>query len=332
MNLNSIHTAPAKNDSLSVTILDGHTMHRGIISICDGDDEGICFLTMDVRPFYRQLKNNPRVPLCGIYPYGQKTCKNAMGQPTWDPGFTLRIISEACQIPEAEVREVVKPWAKDHPDHPIVKPAVQRSAAKLKSGGAMERKMSHDTLFKALVDSGCDWKTIVLILLISAILGNSAGAGVDFDYLHGSDLGMGIGARAMGMGGAFTAVADDASAVFWNPAGLAQLTDNRIFLSGDYPGVFSSAGLVYRPTLTALRRHRLAIGLALVNRLRFSGDSGDDVWDDNASTLLSLAMVDIDDDFSGAIRSKTMDVRFSLALAPLDSRRLLLGVNYIHLD
>ncbi|MGH9407989.1 MAG: hypothetical protein ACRD1V_00890, partial [Vicinamibacterales bacterium] len=29
------------------------------------------------------------------------------------------------------------------------------------------------------------------------------------------------GVRAQGMGGAFTAVADDASAVFWNPAGLA---------------------------------------------------------------------------------------------------------------
>ena len=30
-----------------------------------------------------------------------------------------------------------------------------------------------------------------------------------------------LGTRAAGMGGAFVAVADDASAVFWNPAGLA---------------------------------------------------------------------------------------------------------------
>src|SRR3954468_21692066 len=30
-----------------------------------------------------------------------------------------------------------------------------------------------------------------------------------------------VGVRAAGMGGAFTAVADDASAVYWNPGGLA---------------------------------------------------------------------------------------------------------------
>ncbi len=33
----------------------------------------------------------------------------------------------------------------------------------------------------------------------------------------------GAGARAKGMGGAFIGVADDATAVSWNPAGLAQL-------------------------------------------------------------------------------------------------------------
>ncbi len=37
----------------------------------------------------------------------------------------------------------------------------------------------------------------------------------------GEFMALGGGARAMAMGGAFTAIADDATAIFWNPAGLA---------------------------------------------------------------------------------------------------------------
>jgi hypothetical protein len=39
----------------------------------------------------------------------------------------------------------------------------------------------------------------------------------------GAYLKMGVGARALGMGSAFTAIADDSTAAFWNPAGLAKL-------------------------------------------------------------------------------------------------------------
>lgn len=39
----------------------------------------------------------------------------------------------------------------------------------------------------------------------------------------------GVGARAMGMGGAFIAVADDSTALHWNPAGLSQIRRVEIF-------------------------------------------------------------------------------------------------------
>ncbi len=38
---------------------------------------------------------------------------------------------------------------------------------------------------------------------------------------------IGVGARAMGMGGAFIAVANDASTLFWNPAGAVQIPQSR---------------------------------------------------------------------------------------------------------
>ncbi len=45
---------------------------------------------------------------------------------------------------------------------------------------------------------------------------------------------VGSGARAMGMGGAFIGVADDATAASWNPAGLLQLTKPELSIVGSY--------------------------------------------------------------------------------------------------
>lgn len=40
----------------------------------------------------------------------------------------------------------------------------------------------------------------------------------------GEFLTLGVGARALGMGGGYAALADDATALYWNPAGLAQVS------------------------------------------------------------------------------------------------------------
>ena len=42
---------------------------------------------------------------------------------------------------------------------------------------------------------------------------------------------MGVGVRPMGMGGAYTAVADDGNAVMWNSAGLAQIKKQEVTLA-----------------------------------------------------------------------------------------------------
>jgi len=42
---------------------------------------------------------------------------------------------------------------------------------------------------------------------------------------------IGVGARGVGMGESFVAVANDASSLYWNPAGIAEFQQNQLFLS-----------------------------------------------------------------------------------------------------
>jgi long-subunit fatty acid transport protein len=42
---------------------------------------------------------------------------------------------------------------------------------------------------------------------------------------------IGVGARGVAMGEAFVAVANDASSLYWNPAGMAQMTGNEVFVA-----------------------------------------------------------------------------------------------------
>ncbi|RKZ05995.1 hypothetical protein DRQ25_14900, partial [Candidatus Fermentibacteria bacterium] len=60
-----------------------------------------------------------------------------------------------------------------------------------------------------------DFMKSILAALIVFAFSNSSGAKYAGEFLY-----VGAGARALGMGGAFCAVADDASAGYWNPSGL----------------------------------------------------------------------------------------------------------------
>ncbi|MBF0499129.1 MAG: PorV/PorQ family protein [Candidatus Riflebacteria bacterium] len=67
-------------------------------------------------------------------------------------------------------------------------------------------------------------KTVSKLILLTFILSAAVlPAFAESAGQAGAFLKMGVGARALGMGSAFTAVADDSTAAFWNPAGLALL-------------------------------------------------------------------------------------------------------------
>ncbi len=68
------------------------------------------------------------------------------------------------------------------------------------------------------------------ILLISLFMFSSLFA--EFDKVATTSapfLKLGVGARSMAMGGAYVALADDGSALYWNPAGMTRTTDMTAF-------------------------------------------------------------------------------------------------------
>ena len=69
----------------------------------------------------------------------------------------------------------------------------------------------------------------IAVLLLVSVYGNARAAfsGDDAGTAAAQFLKIGPGARESGMGEAFTAIADDAAALYWNPGGLAKITKQQ---------------------------------------------------------------------------------------------------------
>jgi long-subunit fatty acid transport protein len=83
----------------------------------------------------------------------------------------------------------------------------------------------------------CRSRRVILFVLISAVMCASSVHGETLFQQVGvasSPNPVGSGARAVGMGGAFIAVADDATAASWNPSGLIQLERPEVSIVGGY--------------------------------------------------------------------------------------------------
>lgn len=72
------------------------------------------------------------------------------------------------------------------------------------------------------------YNLLILIIIISLCRTNFAWTKTSPGTAGAPFLKIGIGAKASAMGGAFCAIADDISAVYWNSAGLVQLTKPEI--------------------------------------------------------------------------------------------------------
>ena len=66
-------------------------------------------------------------------------------------------------------------------------------------------------------------KFITLLIIITLQAVSIAGDFSKVGTTSAQFLKIGVGARAMGLGGSFTALANDVSTLYWNPAGITNL-------------------------------------------------------------------------------------------------------------
>jgi hypothetical protein len=98
-------------------------------------------------------------------------------------------------------------------------------------------------------------------------------------------LGVGIGARAAAMGGAYTSIVDDGTALHWNPAGLSRVDGHRLTLS--HVSWFSDAQYQYA-SYAAPAGSDAGIGVALEQ-------GGADPWDNTGAGSFETG------DFAGVV-------------------------------
>ena len=127
---------------------------------------------------------------------------------------------------------------------------------------------------------------IVSLLIIPCVFAQGQ-AGTDIAILSA-----GVGARALGMGSAFTAIADNADAPYWNPAGLGLVNDNEITtmqtkLSSDADHYYIS---YVRPALGGvIGISWIQVGLGNISQTSVEVDTNNEVQNINTFSYFSNA-------------------------------------------
>jgi predicted porin len=99
---------------------------------------------------------------------------------------------------------------------------------------------------------------ILVILMFIIFCNNALGSEKDVGTSAFTFLKISKGARALSIGGAFSAVSDDVTALFWNPAGLTQLKNTQVsFLYLPY-----IQGMRVIHAAVAFRKRKAGVGVA----------------------------------------------------------------------
>jgi len=136
-------------------------------------------------------------------------------------------------------------------------------------------------------------KTFVLVIVLSLFCFPLGFTEANHAGQAGAFLGLGVGARANAMGNAYTGLSDDASAVYWNPAGLSFLSHAQLM------GMYSSISMDRYHNFIALVIPKgktfcigvgwIAFGVSNIDGRDFTGNTTGKFNDSENAFLLSLS-------------------------------------------
>lgn len=126
MNIKEIYTMFDRIGSLTfATVKNGYPETR-IAHFFSYDDEGLYFRTMFTKPFYKQLKEEGKISVCGLSSSSQVN-HNEEGMPEFEPGYTIRITGDVKEVSfddiksKTENKHLFKVGIKDKERYPAMK-------------------------------------------------------------------------------------------------------------------------------------------------------------------------------------------------------------------
>jgi ferredoxin len=107
MDIKEIYEYCDKVGCLSFSTWNGREVVSRIAGFFAFDDSGLYFLTMNVKPFYKQMIEYKTLSVCGMYPKTQVEI-DENNLPFFIPGYTIRITGEVRELSLDEVEEKAK--------------------------------------------------------------------------------------------------------------------------------------------------------------------------------------------------------------------------------
>lgn len=109
MTIKEIYQAFDQIGCLSFTTVDEKNCPESRIAHLRGyDDNGIYFMTMHTKSFYKHLKKNPNISICGLCA-DTKVSHDDNGMPTFDGGYAIRMTGKVKEIPLEEIKAKENP-------------------------------------------------------------------------------------------------------------------------------------------------------------------------------------------------------------------------------